>query len=211
MAKMKYDLKRLKRHLRVIRDSIVEKSKGLDFSMMKLTDNHFPKNKSSNYYGYFMTTEDTIHEGLSRVPVKPAESNFLDVGCGKGICLKVACEYGFRKVAGIEFMPDIAAIAKKNMSILKLPAEVFEANALYFDKYADYDVFYFYNPFNATIFKDVIAAIDKSLTERPRTIYVIYTSPTSHQLWMDAGFALVDGYTDQNRGTQVNIYKKSTL
>ena len=205
---MKFDLRRIKRHLRVIKDSLKEKSQGLDFSMMQLSDNHYPKNKNSNYYGYFMTREDTILEGLKRVPVDPAEKSFIDVGCGKGICLKAACEFGYKKVAGIEFLPDIADIAKSNMKKLKLDAEVFQENAITFDRYADYDVFYFYNPFDATIFKDVIATIDKSLETRPRTIYIIYTSPTSHQLWLDANFKVIDEYIDQNRGTQVNIYTK---
>ncbi len=205
------DFRRIKRHLRVIKESIVEKSKGLDFSMMKLNDDHYPRNKESKYYGYFMTTEETLREGLKRVPINPSEKSFLDVGCGKGICLKAACEYGFKKVSGIEFMSDIAAIAKNNMKILKLPAEVFECNAVYFDKYADYDVFYFYNPFTAEIFKDVIAAIDKSLDERPRTIYIIYTSPTSHELWIEAGYKVINEYQDQNRGTKVYVYEKSNL
>lgn len=206
---MKYDLKRIRRHIRVILNSIKERKKGLDFSMMKLTDNHYPKNKKSNYYGYFMTTEETIKNGLDRVPVNPSDKAFIDVGCGKGICLKAACEYGYSKVAGIEFLHDIAETAKKNMEILALDAIVYEENAITFDKYAEYDVFYFYNPFDATIFKEVIASIDKSLSVRPRTIHVIYTSPTSHHLWIDAGFKVIDRYIDKNRGTQVNVYEKS--
>ena len=131
------------------------------------------------------------------------------MGCGKGICLKAACEYGYGRVAGIEFLHELAETAKKNMRVLQLPATVYEGNAITFDRYADYDVYYFYNPFDATVFKPVIAAIDASLQDRPRTIYVIYTSPTSHELWIEAGFNFVDKYVDENRGTQVNIYKKT--
>ena len=49
-------------------------------------------------------------------PPHPIEDYiFIDVGAGKGRGLLVASEYSFRKVAGIELNPELAAIARQNV------------------------------------------------------------------------------------------------
>ena len=40
---------------------------------------------------------------------------FLDFGCGKGRVLLIASEYKFKKIIGIEFSPELAGIALKNI------------------------------------------------------------------------------------------------
>ena len=57
------------------------------------------------------------------VPPYPIHSyTFIDVGAGKGRGLLVASEYSFRKVAGIELNPEMAAIARQNVEHGSAPA-----------------------------------------------------------------------------------------
>ncbi len=205
---MKLDFRKIKRHIRFYFNHLKEKAKGLDFTMMQLNDTHFPRNKQSDYYGYFMTDEATIQGALKLIPGDLKERAFIDIGCGKGMCLKAACAVGFGKVAGLELEPSIAAIGKKNMEILKLPATVIEGNAITFEHYDEYDVFYFYNPFSRKIFEQVIAAIDESQIKRPRTIHVAYLSPVSRDLFDQDGYTQINQYHDNARGSELIIFEK---
>lgn len=203
-------VRKLKRRVKFLSSYALEKTKGLDFSMMKLTKEHYTPDHPTEYYGYFMTDEKTIRGALNLLPINPAEKAFVDIGCGKGMCLKHACAAGFKKVSGIEFVPEIAAVARKNMRILKLPAEVIECDATKFEHYADYDVFYFYNPFARPIFTQVVDAINRSLEERPRTIHVLYLVPHCDDLFIDSGFKKINEFFDEARGSQLFVYEKTT-
>lgn len=63
----------------------------------------------------------------------------LDIGCGKGVTLRVALEYPFEKVAGIEIDERLTAIAVNNFRILKLEERVqcFHADAAEFEGYGE--------------------------------------------------------------------------
>ena len=37
----------------------------------------------------------------------PTSSGFVNVGCGKGLVLVIAAEYGFKRVVGIEFSQEL--------------------------------------------------------------------------------------------------------
>ena len=53
------------------------------------------------------------------------EDAILDVGCGKGRMLWFFSQYPFRLVDGIEYDPEIAAIARSNLEKLGLNSRVF--------------------------------------------------------------------------------------
>lgn len=98
---------------------------------------------TDEYHGYSMTDSDDLNRMLQAVPVTPSKSAFLDVGCGKGMCMKVAAELGYAKTDGLDLDGHLLAIARKNMRKLGLDARCIESNAAEFDGYAAYDVFYF--------------------------------------------------------------------
>ena len=134
---------RTKRWIRFSINYIKERMRGLEFSMVYVGD--IQKNVAE-FHGYSMTDEKDMKRMLKAIPVNPSECSFLDVGCGKGICMKCAVESGYGKVAGLDLDKHLLGIAKKNMSILKMDVRLINANAVDFDGYADFDVFYFYNP-----------------------------------------------------------------
>lgn len=180
-----------------------ERLRGLDFSMLYVND--LQKN-TDEYHGYSMTDADDMKRMLRAVPVDPSRSAFLDVGCGKGMCMKCASELGYHTVAGLDLDDYLLGIARRNMARLKLNADCIQANAVEFDGYAAYDVFYFYNPFGKSVFQQVIRKLLESQYKRDREIWVVYYHPVYGELFQQAGFRLADEKKDRTRDTVARYY-----
>ena len=97
----------------------------------------------------------------------------LDVGAGKGVVLKEAAKFPFTKIAGIELQDELVQIANNNFRILKLENRVqcIQANALEYDGYHNYNVFFFFNPFSEEILQRVTDKIFRSRNEGENIVY----------------------------------------
>lgn len=194
---------RVKRWAKYLKNYIKEKLHGLDFSMVYVGD---LQRNVDEFHGYSMTDADDMKWMLRSIPVNTAESAFLDVGCGKGMCMKCAVESGYKKVAGLDLDEHLLSIARNNMKKLKMNVDCIYTNAVEFNHYADYDVFYFYNPFGRHIFAQVIEKIKDSQLERNRDIWVAYYHPVFGGLFEKAGFAVKDELRDTTRNTKTIFY-----
>ena len=76
-----------------------EKARGLDFSMVYVGD---LQRTVEEFHGYSMTDTGDMRRMLKAVPVDPGKSAFIDIGCGKSMCMKCAVESGYKKVAGLD-------------------------------------------------------------------------------------------------------------
>ena len=194
---------RMKRWGKYLRNYMKERAHGLDFSMVYVGD---IQRNTEEFHGYSMTDEDDLKHMLRALPVDPHETAFLDVGCGKGMCMKCASDLGFRLVDGVELDPHLVEIARKNMKILKLNARCYQDNAVDFAWYAEYDVFYFYNPFGKSVFEQVIERIKTSQDLRNRDIWIVYYHPVNGKLFENAGFVLNKEIPDKTRDTTTAFY-----
>jgi SAM-dependent methyltransferase len=112
----------------------------------------------------------------------------LDVGCGKGKAMYMMSLFPFERVDGIDLSNDLVAIANNNFNILKnKKCRAICSNALTFDKYEDYNVFYFYNPFPEEIFAGVVEKIKESYKKQPRKITCIYMNPICDDVIKNSG------------------------
>lgn len=160
-----------------------EKPRGLDFTMR---DTSLVKSSNGLYYGYSKTAEKHLKEIFDSLFFDGGE-RLLDIGCGKGVVLRVASGYPFEKVAGIEIDERLAAIAKKNFHIMKMENRVqcFQVDAAEFDNYGDYNVFFLFNPFSATVMKEVVNKLWDVSMKNP--IIVIYHNPVYMELFEKKG------------------------
>jgi SAM-dependent methyltransferase len=108
---------------------------------------------------------------------------FVDFGCGKGRVLLAAAQLGFKRVEGVEFAPELCAIAEQNIAAFRsrqpTTAEfrVVQADAVAYEVPDDADYFYFFNPFGEPVMRETLVNIVRSLESHPRRAFLIYCNP----------------------------------
>jgi SAM-dependent methyltransferase len=122
---------------------------------------------------------DFLHEDLHAF-------TFIDLGCGKGRTLLVASRLGFKQVIGVEFVPELAEIARANLAKMQIDnAGVRNADAAEF-QFPDHDtVVYLYNPFSHEVLEKVIDNLGKCGLKK---LYVIYKVPLCADVLDSSGF-----------------------
>ena len=134
-----------------------------------------------------------------------ASDAILDVGCAKGSAMRTMLESPFAKVDGVEISQKLAAIASANFRRLgKVNAHIFNANAVDFDGYGNYDFLYFYNPFPAEVMRQTMAQVQRQL-DPARELVIIYNTPICHDIVVKHGFTSIRDYPDQ-WGNGIRIY-----
>jgi len=125
---------------------------------------------------------------------------FVDIGSGKGRAMLMAAEYPFRRVIGVELLPQLHEIAEANIRRLD-PARrrSGELVSLRMDA-ADFEfppeplVVFLFNPLPEPALQRVLSRLMTSLEQRPHTVYVIYHNPVlEHVLSNDRRWQRVAG------------------
>jgi SAM-dependent methyltransferase len=107
----------------------------------------------------------------------PKTYHFADLGCGLGRPGILAAEYGFAKVTGVEFTPELCAKARENIARCRLsacrivPITIVQGDVLDYCEQTDDDVFFMFRPFSwdfqqiiASKLADRASVLDKCLT-----------------------------------------------
>ena len=132
------------------------------------------------------------------------------MGCGKGYVLACAANYPFMSVGGVEYVVELCDICRRNLDRLKFSnVTVYNCDARFFDKYRDYDVFYFGNPFDETILSVVAEKIFETHRDTKCLIYYLNPSKIEGQKAItNAGFRLIKIIEDDNeKYLDINVYK----
>jgi len=148
-----------------------------------LKDSH--RNTNGSFYLFF--------KGIKKAKIKPAESSFIDIGCGSGKILAASISKGFRKVTGIDLDKEglqNATIACNELvrRYPKTEFEIMNVDAANFDIPTSINVIFMFNPFGERTMQEVIKNIKKSFQLSPRRICIIYQNPVLEKQYYDAGF-----------------------
>jgi SAM-dependent methyltransferase len=146
---------------------------------------------------------------------------FIDFGCGKGRVVFQAAMYPFRRVIGVELVPDLADIARDNIrrALPKLRCkhvEIVTADVVNYEVPDDVTFVYFFDPFHGEIFSAVVQKLLASLRRRPRELTIIYFDPAEEQILLAAGAKLVKTTRglrptrEWSRENAVHVYKLRT-
>jgi len=123
----------------------------------------------------------------------PKNGAFVDLGSGKGRALLVAMQLGFDKVIGVEFSPELCAVARKNIEIFSSrlnshsQVEIVESDVSKYQFNPHSNVFFMYNPFDKVVVDRMIENLRNSLLQSPRQIWLIYNTPVWAELLDNAG------------------------
>jgi SAM-dependent methyltransferase len=141
------------------------------------------------FHSPYQPTEPALfHEMLAALRTDLTDFTFIDLGSGKGRALLMASEYPFRRIIGVELLPELNRIAKENLRKYKSEAQkCFRLESLCGDARdfvfpAEPTVLYLFNPLPVTGLTQVIANLDASLAENPRRVFVLYHNPLHDQI-----------------------------
>lgn len=112
----------------------------------------------------------TLREMLDSITI-PAGCTFADIGCGKGRALLIAADYPFARVLGIDYAPDLVAIAKQNCA--SRPIEVICADATSHPLPDGPLVLFLYNPFIGPVLARFVAHLQRRIASDPR-VTILY-------------------------------------
>jgi SAM-dependent methyltransferase len=129
---------------------------------------------------YFASDPWLFEQIMYALPIHFKDFTFVDLGSGKGRALLMAARYGFKRIIGVEFMPEWHRAAQDN--IAKFAAANPSAPAMYsvcmdardFDFPAEPLVIYLFNPFPEPVFVAVMERLRQSALTAPRPLFLAY-------------------------------------
>lgn len=142
-----------------------------------------------HFHSPYQPTEPTLFgemiESLMQVAPKInlSEFTFIDIGSGKGRVLLMASQYPFRRILGIELLPELHRAAKENIGKYKSDSQqcfaidCVLADAAEFDLPAEPTVLYLFNPLPESGLISMLNRLEDSLRQNPRLVFVLYHNP----------------------------------
>jgi hypothetical protein len=141
------------------------------------------------FYSPYQPTEPALfHEMLAALNIDFANFTFIDLGSGKGRTLLMASDYPFRRIIGVELLPELDRVAQQNLLNYQSESqrcrqiETRCGDACEFQFPAEPTVFYLFNPFPPSGLSRVIGNLERSLVENPRAVFVLYHNPLHDEL-----------------------------
>lgn len=130
-------------------------------------------------------------EMLERLPPRALQSSFVDYGSGKGRGMAVGMIAGFRRVCGVEMMPEFAMMAEANLRRLRrrFPetlVHVCVMDAALFVPREGPLVAFLYNPFHGDTLRRVVSRIREHARVFP--VWVVYVNPRQIGVFHEFGF-----------------------
>jgi len=132
---------------------------------------------------YQPTEPAAFHEMLQALPIDYREFTFIDLGSGKGRTLLMASDYPFRRILGVELLPELHSVACENLQKYRSPKQKCFAlesvcgDARTFEFPAEPLVLYLFNPLPEVALAEVTLRLQHSLTQNPRKVFVLYHNP----------------------------------
>ena len=129
---------------------------------------------------YFATEPWLFEQIMQALPIDFSQFTFIDLGCGKGRVLLMASDYPFKKIIGVEFMPELHRAAQKNIASYSndrqrcRQIETVCMDARDFQFPSEPLVVYLFNPFSEPTFAQVLENLRQSVEQTPRPVYIAY-------------------------------------
>ena len=129
---------------------------------------------------YFATEPWLFEQIMQALPIDVSQFTFVDLGCGKGRVLLMASDHPFKRIIGVEFMPELHRAAQQNIAKYSkdsLQCRQFETlctDARDFKFPPGPLVVYLFNPFSESTFARVLENLRRSVEQAPRPVYIAY-------------------------------------
>lgn len=132
----------------------------------------------------YQTTDPSVFfNAIKLLPEDISKLSFVDLGSGKGRMLVLAAKAGFKKVMGVEFSPELAAIARRNLGRVGASAEIVELDAGQFSFPDENLVIYMYNPFGGPVMQSIVGNLLDWRRRSKSMAFVVYVNPVRENLF----------------------------
>jgi hypothetical protein len=132
---------------------------------------------------YQPTEPALFKEILASLEIDFQDFTFIDIGSGKGRTLLMASDYPFRRIVGVELLSELHRVAQENIRKYKSDSqkcfalEAIRTDARDFEFPPEPTVLYLFNPLPEPGLVQLLANLEHSLQEHPRSLFVIYHNP----------------------------------
>lgn len=144
---------------------------------------------------------EEFRELMSALPIDFSQFTFIDVGSGKGRALLLAAEYGFCRIIGIEWLPELDRIARANVEklhekrALTAKIELLCMDAAEFVFPAEPTLVLLFNPLTENSLRKLLRNLEGSLRRNPRPVYVAYVNPVLEHVLVNCSLLVGFGNT----------------
>jgi hypothetical protein len=145
--------------------------------------------------GAYYASDPWIFEQIMQaLPIDFARFTFIDLGAGKGRALLMASDCPFKKIIGVEFMPDLCRAALENITNYSSERRQCAQIEMACMDACDFEfpdgplVVYLFNPFSEPIFVKVMENLRQSLMRAAREVFVTYRYTEHERLLAEAGW-----------------------
>ena len=132
---------------------------------------------------YQPTDAALFQEMMASLQIDFREFTFVDLGSGKGRALLMASEYPFRRIVGVEILPELHRAAEENIANYQsttqqcTQVESVCADAREFELPEGPLLLYLFNPLPEAGLNRMLENLKESLRQHPRTVFVLYQNP----------------------------------
>jgi hypothetical protein len=132
---------------------------------------------------YQPTDGALFQEMMASLPIDFSQFTFVDLGSGKGRTLLMASEYPFRRIVGVEILPELHRAAEENIASYQsttqqcTQVESVCADACEFELPEGPLVLYLFNPLPEAGLIQILESLEESLGRHPRPLNVLYQNP----------------------------------
>jgi hypothetical protein len=154
-----------------------------------------------HFHSPYQPTDPALFaEIMASLKIDFREFTFIDMGSGKGRVLLMAADYPFRRILGVELFPALNNAAQENLNAYKsdsqrcfaLEAVCGDARVFIFPE--EPIVLYLFNPLPESGLIEMMANLDRSLRQQPRTVHLLYHNPLlEHVVAEHPAFSKIDG------------------
>lgn len=143
---------------------------------------------------YFASEPWLFEQMMQALPIEFRNFTFIDLGSGKGRALLMAAPCGFKRIIGVEFMPEWHRAAQKNIrkfvaanpSAPRIESLCMDAQDFGFP--AEPLVVYLFNPFPEPVFAAVLERLRRSWLQNLRPMFIVYRYVEFESLLVQSGW-----------------------
>ena len=157
---------------------------------------------------------------MQALPIRFQDFTFVDVGSGKRRALLMAAPYGFKRIVGVELMPELHLKAVENIGKFAAanpsapPMESVCMDARDFEFPVEPLVVYLFNPFPEPVFVTVMERLRRSALATSKPLFLAYRYTEFESLLRKYGWLKKIAGTEQwsvyERGVERTVFQENS-